>query len=291
MAGTLTRIVDSGGERSQNEGIRSDLTVVYRVSGLTGGTGAEAEAEAISGFPANNSTFGGSGPYASLTKSRHEFDWLNPKKTEGRVICRYQSPNRNTQSGDPASRLPIIRWGTQLEQRPLVLDWTTPTRKEVKNTAGQPFDPPLVTQVGNPYVEVTLWKAASYFTGTIVPLIAKCPVVNDANFSIDGVTFSAGKLLLTIESAEKEYEGGGNYYRIGYRFQINNETWDLKPASYGYYEWDGTNWQPIVDAEGNPVSRPWPLDSSGAAVADPTTTNGFVMTFKPYQAISFGALV
>lgn len=295
MPATLTRIVDNGGERSQNEGIRSDLTIVYHVAGLTGGAGAEAEVEAIAGFPANGATFGGSGPYASLIKQRHDFDWLNSEKTVARVICRYQSPNGSgQQSGPIAGRLPIIRWGTQSEQVALgPKDFTTGTPLDVKNTAGQPFDPPLVTQILLPYVEVTLWKTQASFNTDVVPLFARGrPVVNSAAFSIDGVSFGIRQLRLSVSSADKEYEGAATYYRVTYRFDVNSDTWDLKPASYGYYEWDsGTSkMKPIVDAEGNPVSVPWPLDSSGVKIANPVTTSAAIMNFKPYPIVSFSVL-
>jgi hypothetical protein len=47
------------------------LTHELHVDGLV------AQAEAIAGFPANGATFGGSGPYASLIKQRHETEFHN----------------------------------------------------------------------------------------------------------------------------------------------------------------------------------------------------------------------
>jgi hypothetical protein len=289
MAGTLTEIIDNGGLRSQREGINSDLTRVFKVAGLTGGTGAEAETEAISGFPADNSTYG-IAPYANLRKFSHSFEWQNTAKTEGLVTVRYRTPsNTRTQTGSPGDRSPIITWGTQLESRPLLKDFTTPTAKVVVNTAGQPFDPPPTTLVGVPYVEVTVWKTSSQFTGTVVPLIAQCPIVNSGSFTIDGVAFSARKLLATVERAEKEFEDTETYYRVSYRFLINNDTWDLKLLSYGYYENVGGEWKPIVDTEGSLVTRPYPLAPDGTKESDPSNA-GTEMTFLPYRVVSFTGL-
>ena len=289
MAGTLTEIIDNGGLRSQRDGVSSELTRVFKVTGLTGGTGAEAETEAISGFPADNSAYG-IAPFENLRKVSHSFEWQDPDKTEGIVTVRYRSPSTTrNQSGAAADRTPIIVWGTQLESRPLIKDFTTPTAKTVVNSAGQPFDPPPTTLVGVPYVEVTVWRPASAFASTVVPLIAQCPIVNSASFTIDGVAFGARKLLATVERAEKEIEGTNTNYRVTYRFLINDDTWDLKLLSYGYYEKVSGEWQPILDTEGSLVTRPYPLTLSGTKQTDPSTS-GAEMTFLPYRVVSFSGL-
>jgi len=289
MAGTLTEIIDNGGLRSQREGINSDLTRVFKVAGLTGGTGAEAETEAISGFPADGSTYG-IAPYANLKKFSHSFEWQNTAKTEGLVTVRYRTPsNTRTQTGAPGDRSPIITWGTQLESRTFIDDYSDPPKQYV-NTAGQPFDPPPTTLVGVPYIEVTVWKTSSQFTGTVVPLISQCPIVNSASFTIDGVAFGARKLLATVERAEKEFEDTETYYRVSYRFLVNNDNWDLKLRSYGYYEKDiSGKWKPILDTEGSLVTRPFPLDPDGAAASD-ASSPGAQMTFRPYRVVSFTGL-
>lgn len=95
------------------------------------------------------------------------------------------------------------------------------------------------------------------------------PMCNSASFTLNGWTIPARWAKLTMKFEVKPYSGGGNYYEVHYRFAIKRGGWRVKIPQYGFYELDGSDKVEILDMNGKPTKKPWPLDASGAAMPNP----------------------
>lgn len=185
----------------------------------------------------------------------------------------------------PTSRPPVVRWDTENEERPLLYDYSTPNPLAIVNSAGERFDQVLV----QPSAVLTLEYTRNELSPNFATIMDYENVVNSASFTIDGKTFSAGRALLTIKPGLKTTESGQTYYPVVYYFKFCAETWIVrhgKLLDYGYNEWNGTDLVPILDKDGMPVSRPWPLDGSGAAKANATDFPAYLQ-YKVYPAADF----
>jgi hypothetical protein len=152
--------------------------------------------------------------------------------------------------------------------------------------------------------------------------------INKAGDPVDGLTYRVAGLRMTYTNTKVEdpdfdkileYQNacnqdswlGGDYYTIrvdGYRAEYDqkNQTWsvsvefvydpdghEVRYLNAGYNEKVGTTRRAIVDTNGNVVSKPVPLTTSGAAIAlqsgtDPFNESDLVYLVNyPYPAKNF----
>lgn len=173
----------------------------------------------------------------------------------------------------------------------------------VANTMNDPFDPPLE-------VPVTEWIA------TITKNITSAPswfgtyenAVNNADVTLDGLTITKGcGKLEGIKLSEKMKENGTVYRQLSFNIIVRPfrplrpsetdapEPWDVEVLNEGMRTFGATSgWKNITDTNGNSVSKPVPLNRSGAPI-DPSgapipESSLYWMLFRPFNRKDFSVL-
>ena len=118
--------------------------------------------------------------------------------------------------------------------------------------------------------------------------------INAASFSVDGVTIPAGLAKISGISGNKQSENVNgnnfNYWKNTYIVKVRPEGWDHLYDDRGLYELGPTSLpQRIKDIDGLDVTKPYPLDGSGAAAASATAIPATIIR-KPYETISYSPL-
>jgi len=114
-------------------------------------------------------------------------------------------------------------------------------------------------------------------------------MVNSASFTLNGLSIPARWALLTVHFESKEYQGS-TYYELHYNFQIKRGEWRTKTPQYGFYQIVAGERKEILDANGKPVKKPWPLNSDGTKKTNPDDAPYILeeMIFPEYSFASFG---
>lgn len=215
--------------------------------------------------------------YTSGDRSR--YSRFQPERGDSR----YQDP-------DPLARPAQIIWGSQKFQRPFEQDFTDPPNGPypVQNSAGDPFDPPIMVDDTLPTLTV-IRNEGSFDPG--VPIIFKDAINNDE-------FFGAPQYCAKVESitARSNVENNFLYWEVTYVFSF--KRWNpptekgflLLPRDQGFYAIDpNTNKKSrILDDLGQPVVTPKKLDGFGHKLTDNTQT--FYLLFQPYKALNFSDL-
>lgn len=173
---------------------------------------------------------------------------------------------------------------------------TPPGPYQVTNSAGEAFEQFLQRENGMLTITMTRNEA----TNNAAANDAYSHTINQGAVSLDGTSFGVGILKLSPIGAVKSFktlrDGTAlTYYAKTYVFKCKTAGWDDKPLDVGFNSLVGnttTNTQSlrrIIDANGNPVTKPWPLDGSGNKKPNATDTP-FVLDFKPYKTADWTAL-
>jgi hypothetical protein len=217
-------------------------------------------------------------------------DGLSSKWLTRLVYSSEAGPGGNTDP-NPLNRDPEVRWSGDTERRTIVLDYSTPTRLPITNSAGQRSE----TLPERDFGELALTWIRNEASPNFATLRDYMHVVNDGDFEIDGQTIPAGFAKLHISEATKMKENGVEFYRVHYEFKFKGATLDnptggwnpTKIDDVGYYEKVGSELRPILDETGIEVRKPWPLDGAGAKQASPTATPA-QLEFNFYPVKNFG---
>lgn len=220
---------------------------------------------------------------------RQDIEKLGDAAFDWQCVITYETPDvRVPQGGDPLLRDPVIRWGSSLELRDLINDYSSPS-VPIRNSAGFPFQnqPQRYFAVMN--LQYTRNESDIPFNFFSQDTQEKnVALVNNAPFIVDGRTIQTGRALLYLEDAEKIKEGAVTYYRITYRFLFvfNQDGWDnFYALDFGFVDTNGL----IVDSKNEPVSEPWPLNGAGVKRAASTDAPALKL-FKMYKTVSFAPL-
>ena len=228
-------------------------------------------------------------------------DWnvepLGDGRTKWRVVATYSTiRGSGATSTNPFSRPVDIQYGSQIFSAPIFKDYSA-TPQEIVNTAGSPFDELPQAERALLTLTYTRNETVSFFTTTVLPAIANYGVVvNSASFTCAGVTWPALYAKLSIPSSTFIIEGSTSYYRTSYQFVFRegqpgyaSDGWRERYLSRGYFELippENADW-PIRDVDGQIVSKPWPLDASGAALPTRTSAPAVCGPFSLYKEIAF----
>lgn len=124
--------------------------------------------------------------------------------------------------------------------------------------------------------------------------------VNEGDVTLDGATLLAGKVKLSPIGAVKSYKKMRNnttltYYAKTYSFKARHEGWHDAPLNVGYNELTGQKTlntqglKAIVDSNGMPIKKPWPLDVNGQKKPNATDTPD-ALDFQPYLTMDWSPL-
>lgn len=181
---------------------------------------------------------------------------------------------------------------------PIEYEWSTEQYQEVAdrdasgqgivNSAGDPFDPPIMRDVSRLAVTITSNQA-------FVPLwiITYQDAVNSSTCGIDGLTIAAGQAKCQSISVSGQRERNGFPYRIvRLTIHINKDGWKRSQLDAGFRERDDENKLKLITSESDGGQPPGPvlLDGNGAAILDPSPGDAVFLEFDLYTELDFGAL-
>lgn len=204
------------------------------------------------------------------------------------VTLGYSWYNVNYAGGGPSQSpllMPIdVSWG--LRDHETVLDVDV-NGNAVVNTAGDPFDPPVV--IDDPRLVMTVVRNESVFN--IGWVVAYRNAVNSDPFAGFDPLFSK---VLNISSKSQWHQDAGWYYQTTYEFefltsQINNNTsngYRQNLVSQGFRAISSVTGKPYqITLKGQPVNAPMLLDKNGflQGVNDPP----YFVTYQGYPELPF----
>jgi hypothetical protein len=218
------------------------------------------------------------------------------------------SPERGDERGsdaNPLQRPPIVIWGQQKVQRVLEFDMSQQAvgqnGQPVLNSAGDPFDPPVVVE--DTYPTLTYIRNEGTFDPG-VPIAYKDAINNDVFLGapqycskVDGIT------------ARSNVENNLQYFEVTYQFSFRRwnppveKGWLSQILDRGFYEIDANgNKKRIKDGFAQDIVTPFPLDGKGGKLVGTGALIGNgpgrqfqasdykYLTFIPYQVLNFGDL-
>jgi len=174
----------------------------------------------------------------------------------------------------PTTQRPRVSFDWVEYERPLEQD---ANGDPIVNSAGDYFDPPVMTTVSNPLMRIER-NEAGYNLG----LVADCKGrINDALwFGRAAKTWKCVNILGT----ETTGPDGEIYFIVVYEFEYKAEGWDIPVLDQGMHELVSSTKVKIRDSNGSWVSSPWPLNADGTKKA--ATDDAEFIVFE-YEQIDF----
>jgi hypothetical protein len=180
---------------------------------------------------------------------------------------------------DPLVARPKISFTSTRFQIPAETDIND---EPVVNSAGDPFDPPIMLDQTRPFM--TIVRNEPYFS----PLLAK----DYHNALNDATWFGRPELewkCLDITGEEAQDPDGNRYWVVTYQFELNADTWVVEPLDIGMREINSSGKKiAITDDQGREIDAPWPLNDDGSK--KPSGTKAGLLEFHLYPEMDFSVL-
>ena len=188
-----------------------------------------------------------------------------------------QQQNPDNVSPDPTTWFPVFNISFETKERVITKDKSA-TPKDIVNSAGQPFETPLVekrTICSVPFVQFE--DAAT----TLATIMDRNETINNAEF--EGCAEKT--LLCQITGAERGYFGGFPAWRVSYVLKYDPDTWIIKMIDAGSSWKDGSDIKPYLD-DTNTFRIYGMLDGYGGKASSSTE-----ISFQPNEAINFDSFI
>jgi len=179
------------------------------------------------------------------------------------------------QKKNPLERPPEVSWeGERLEE---VADLDR-NGNPILNTAGQPYDPPLMRDYKLRTLVYTRNEAAydDAQARAYEDLINTDPFLGEAAY----------KWRVLDINARRAFEEGVKFWVVTYRIQFKKKGWRRKVMSQGFKDATGKE---ILDDHGNRPSEPWKLDAAGSPIKA-AGAPGHTQTFEVFDEGPFAPL-
>lgn len=288
-----TAIVKQTGDKTRGSLRQGKETHVrsYRVKLLAGG-GTYAALHAT-GIPIEGAGYAEGSPLIAtaidcnpVPNSAQHFD----------VTVEYTTPDAATAAAiaaravDPVERPPEISFGANESTEPYFMDRSA-TPKPTVNSAGEPFEQFLQREGGHRVI--TYARNEASFDPDAADALSN--TTNSAAVTIDGKEYAADTLKLGWVTAQKATETWKNdgvdtvatFYKVSYPIKRKLAGWHDKPLDMGYqFVFTHTPpviLNPILNAVGTPITKPWPLDGNGNAQTNATDAPA-ELDFLPYTS-------
>lgn len=150
----------------------------------------------------------------------------------------------------------------------------------MKNSAGEPFDPPPTYE--RTLVSIVVTKNMPFFEPDWLTL-------NDCVNSSVFLGKPPRTIKLSIDDSEREFENGYAFWPVTFEFRYRKETWDRRTLDQGTYYFEGDEKQTFETSDG--ASRVGNLDGDGgklAADADPVFLRDRVYPEYDFNALGLG---
>jgi hypothetical protein len=194
---------------------------------------------------------------------------------------------------NPVDRPAKFTWSSAKYNKPMVKDING---SMIVNSAGDPFDPPAEADRSRWTVSIT---KNVYAVPSII--IDYTDAINSGSFTIQSLPVAAqvAKIMsINIgeeQSAQIAEDSEITYFAFSYTMEFRPETWKLELLDQGFRSFDPNDATKRVHIKDDAVpakfvTKPWPLDGSGAKLANPSTSNAVSKKFDIYNAKDFSSL-
>lgn len=197
------------------------------------------------------------------------------------ATCNYSTEREI--STNPLSEPAQIEFDTEPYQRPYYKDRDG---NVIANKAGTPLvDPPIMGDASRVTVLVRKNVAA-------VPtwIYQYRDAVNSDAISVRGLGVAAGKAKVMRLAVSDIQERNNIYYFVfSYALALSDSGWAVEYPNMGFQEIDSGDTTKRIDIliDGEPVQTPWPLDNSGYAIDNPTTSSLIMLEANIYNEKPF----
>jgi hypothetical protein len=185
---------------------------------------------------------------------------------------------------DPTTDPAIIKVSTEQFQREAVV---TNTGDLICNSAGDPFDPPLMMDDSRRVIHIS-----KNMSGHPSWLLDYADVVNSDSFTVKGITYTAGQgKVQRVSIGEEQVRNGVTFVVVDIEIHLQKNGWPIDRIDAGFRQtvYSGReNIRNSIDEE--LPAAPVPLDGSGTAIADPTPATNVLLQFGVYATNVFSAL-
>lgn len=235
--------------------------------------------------------------FARCVSARGNNESFSPKVW----ICTFRystSTDSRDTNPDPLDDTPIITWSTQRHEVPAVRDQST--GKLITNTAGDPFDPPLMHP--EHWGQITIRANESGVPSYVSTLGA----VNSATVTIDGQSFTAYEVLVdSIEIGPKQTRNEIEFREVTITLLTNERAavksisepslgWREEVVNVGFRyldpEDDFKAKEALNDGDQTPVKEPVFLDIDGSLLPNPGPENFVTEIFNVHPTADLTAI-
>lgn len=186
-----------------------------------------------------------------------------------------------TPTDDPAD----ITWGSEQFQKPAVTNYAG---EAIVNSAGDPFDPPIMIDDSRPFVTVS-----KNLSSVPVWVMTYQDAVNSSSFVVDGVTVGAGLAKMqNIVVSRPQSRNGTEYRTVTFTIHLQKQGWQSKVLDAGFRQIGyGGELENIRNPGDDELpAAPVPLDGAGVALTSPTPATAVYRTDTVYESKDFSAL-
>jgi hypothetical protein len=224
---------------------------------------------------------------------------VDPRNSADRifeVLCEFTAAADNNTDTNPLDQPWDYAYSYNESTEPYFIDRSDPdgdsgtNNKPCVTSAGEAFQQFMTRERG----ELTITLTRNVASHNAAALDVYSHTINMATITIDGNGFATGVLKISPISAKKNVQKNKDgtsttYYTQTLTFKARHQGWHDRPLDVGFNQLVGKksnntlSLQPIVDANGLQVTKPWPLNGSGAAMLN-ITDLPFTLDFEPYFA-------
>lgn len=185
---------------------------------------------------------------------------------------------------DPTQDPAVIRVTTEQFQREAVI---TNTGTLICNSAGDPFDPPLMMDDSRRVISIS-----KNMSGHPSWILNYADVVNSDQFIIKGVTYTAGQgKVQRVSIGEQQIRNGVPFVVVDIEIHLQKDGWLLERMDAGFREAVSGARENIRNTGDEELpAAPVPLNGSGIAIANPSPSNNVLQQFAVYSTNVFSAL-
>lgn len=204
------------------------------------------------------------------------------------AVWSYKENEDNGGEDDPLEMPALFTYAFENNQKPFTHDpYSDPPNIEpVTNSAGKPFDPPVMIDDSRPIMIVVQNEETFSFSTAIQYQDA----VNNAAWTVKGDTWDQYQAKVRQISAREVLEGDLTYFEVTYEFAFQREGWNpVQILDQGYQYLLGVlGWVNIKDQNGDFVNEPALLKDGRVLL--PSEDPEF-LPYSPYKPMDFGAFV
>ena len=186
---------------------------------------------------------------------------------------------------DPTADPAVITWSSEQFQKAAIVN---ADGEAIVNSAGDPFDPPLMIDDSRPNVSVSK-------NVLVVPawVLTYQDAVNNASFVIDGITVATGLAKIQSISIGAEQSRNGTTFRnLSFTLHLQRQGWQSNILDAGFRQLGyGSVLENIRNAGDDELpAAPVPLNGLGVALDNPSPATAVYRVDTIYQTKDFSVL-